>query len=44
MYGLAESRRLAADCLTRAGHALDGAGLADSWLLGIGRWIVERSS
>jgi len=44
LYGLAESRRLAADCLTRAGHALDGAGLGDSWLLGIGRWIVERSS
>jgi geranylgeranyl pyrophosphate synthase len=44
LYGLAGSRRLAADCLTRAGHALDGAGLADSWLLGIGRWIVERSS
>jgi geranylgeranyl diphosphate synthase type II len=44
LYGLEESRRLAADCLTRAGQALEGAGLSDSWLLGIGRWIVERSS
>jgi geranylgeranyl diphosphate synthase type II len=44
LYGVDGSRRLAAECLTRAGEALDGAGLADSWLLGIGRWIVERSS
>jgi geranylgeranyl diphosphate synthase type II len=44
LYGLAESRRLATDCLTRAEAALDRAGLLDSWLLGIGRWIVERSS
>jgi hypothetical protein len=28
----------------RAEAALDRAGLRDSWLLGIGRWIVDRSS
>ena len=41
---MAESRRLGSQCLMRAAKALDRAGLADTWLLGIGRWIVERSS
>ena len=44
LYGIAESRRMASDCLGRAEAALAGAGLADSWLLGIGRWIVNRSN
>jgi geranylgeranyl diphosphate synthase type II len=44
LYGITESRRMASDCLSRAEAALDQAGLADSWLLGIGRWIIERSN
>ena len=44
LYGIPESRRMASDCLTRAEAALDQAGLAHSWLLGIGRWIIERSN
>jgi geranylgeranyl diphosphate synthase type II len=44
LYGIAASRRMASDCLDRSQHALEAAGLSDSWLLGIGRWIVERSN
>jgi geranylgeranyl diphosphate synthase type II len=44
LYGLDVSRRMAAECLSRAEAALAAAGLADSRLLGIGRWIVERSN
>ena len=44
LYGLAASRHLAADCLARARAALDAVDLGDSWLFGIGRWIVERSN
>ena len=43
LYGLDASRRLAAECVTRAEATLDASGLADSWLLGIGRWLVQRS-
>ncbi len=43
LYGLEASRTLAAACVTRAEATLDAAGLADSWLLGIGRWLVTRS-
>jgi geranylgeranyl diphosphate synthase type II len=43
LYGTAASRRMAADCLARAEAALASAGLADSWLMEIGRWIVQRS-
>jgi geranylgeranyl diphosphate synthase type II len=43
-YGLDRSRRMAAECLERAGAALRGASLADARLLDIGRWIVERSN
>jgi len=43
LYGLDESRRLAAHCITRAEATLDAAGLADSWLLGIGLWLIQRS-
>jgi len=43
LYGLDASRRMARECLERAEHVLAGANLADARLLGIGRWIVERS-
>ncbi len=42
LYGLAESKALAARCLARAQAALTEAGLADSHLAGIADWIVER--
>jgi geranylgeranyl diphosphate synthase type II len=42
-YGIAASRAMAADCLARAETALATAGLAESWVMEIGRWIVERS-
>jgi geranylgeranyl diphosphate synthase, type II len=44
LYGLAASKRLAAECLERAQATLATAGMADAHLLGIGRWIVERSN
>ena len=43
LYGVDHSRRMAAECLVRADATLRAAGMADTWLLGIGRWIVERS-
>jgi geranylgeranyl pyrophosphate synthase len=43
LYGLDTSRRMASECLARAESVLANAGLADARLLGIGRWIVERS-
>ena len=44
LYGLDVARRMAADCLERAEHALRAAGLAKSQLMEIGRWIVNRSN
>lgn len=44
LYGLERSRHMAADCLARAEATLTEAGLLDSRLLEIGRWIVTRSS
>ena len=41
-FGLATSRSMADACIARAADTLANAGMADSWLLGIGRWIVER--
>jgi farnesyl diphosphate synthase len=41
-YGLDASKALAAECLARAEDALATAGLRDSHLAGIARWIVER--
>jgi geranylgeranyl diphosphate synthase type II len=41
-FGLAKSRSMADACIERAAGTLAGAGMANSWLLGIGRWIVER--
>ena len=42
LYGLEVSKRMAAECLARAEAYLAAVGLADSHLMGIGRWIVER--
>jgi geranylgeranyl diphosphate synthase type II len=44
LYGVERSRQMAADCLARAESTLKSAGIADTYLLGIGRWIVERSN
>jgi geranylgeranyl diphosphate synthase, type II len=44
LYGVERSRHLAAECFTRAQALLSDAGLANSHLLEIGRWIVTRSS
>jgi geranylgeranyl diphosphate synthase, type II len=43
-YGLDRARIMAAECLERAERALAGAGLGDSRLMDIGRWIVLRSN
>ena len=43
LYGLDASRRMARECLARAESVLAASQLADARLLGIGRWIVERS-
>ena len=44
LYGVARSREMAAEGLERANAALAAANLADSRLLQIGRWIVERGN
>jgi geranylgeranyl diphosphate synthase, type II len=44
LYGLDASKRMAHECLERAAAALASVKLADSRLLQIGRWIVERSN
>lgn len=44
LFGLAQSKTLAADAVARADAALAGAGLAGSHLPAIARWIVERRS
>ena len=44
LYGLDASKRMADACLARAAAALADVRLADSRLLQIGRWIVERSN
>lgn len=44
LYGLASARRMAADCLERAETTLRATGLAESRLMDIGRWIVNRSN
>jgi len=43
LYGVEAARRMAADCLDRAGEIVRAAGLAESRLMDIGRWIVHRS-
>ncbi len=42
VYGLAESRRLAHDCMARAIETLEQAGIAGQ-LPGIARWVVSRT-
>jgi geranylgeranyl diphosphate synthase type II len=42
LHGLDRSRQMAAECFARAHDVLSDAGLANSHLLEIGRWIVER--
>jgi len=44
LYGLDASKRMARECLERAAAALGTVKLADSRLLQIGRWIVDRSN
>ena len=44
LYGVPRSRQMAAECLDRARTALAAADLADSRLLQIGRWIVDRAN
>ena len=44
LYGVETSRRMAAECLDRAAAALSAVDLANSRLLQIGRWIIERSN
>ena len=43
LYGVDLARRMAADCLARAERTLQAAGLAESRLMEIGRWIVNRA-
>jgi geranylgeranyl pyrophosphate synthase len=42
LYGLDVSKRMAAECLSKAEARLAAVNLADSHLMGIGRWIIER--
>ena len=44
LYGLEASKRMARECLDRAAAVLGAVHLADSRLLEIGCWIVERSN
>jgi geranylgeranyl pyrophosphate synthase len=44
LFGLAQSRSLADECLRRAHEALDTAGLRHSLLAGIADWVVARKS
>jgi geranylgeranyl diphosphate synthase type II len=43
LYGLETSKRMAHECLDRAAALLGAVHLADSRLMEIGRWIVERT-
>jgi geranylgeranyl diphosphate synthase type II len=44
LYGVDAARTMAAECLQRAERALAAAGLAQTRLMDIGRWIVNRSN
>jgi geranylgeranyl diphosphate synthase type II len=44
LYGIERSKQMAAECLARADATLAAAGLTDSRLLEIGRWIVTRGN
>jgi geranylgeranyl diphosphate synthase type II len=44
LYGVERSRQLAQECLERAEAALRSAGLAESTLVDIAHWMVQRAS
>jgi geranylgeranyl diphosphate synthase, type II len=44
LYGLDVSKRMAAECLSHAESTLASVSLADTPVMDIGRWIVNRSS
>ena len=44
LFGVEASRQMARDCIARAEASLRDASLADTRLVEIGRWIVERSN
>jgi geranylgeranyl diphosphate synthase type II len=44
IFGLEQSRSLAADCIARARATLDSAGLGVGWLTSIAEWVVSRRS
>jgi geranylgeranyl diphosphate synthase type II len=44
IYGLDAARRMAGECLEKAERSLRSARLAQSRLMDIGRWIVDRSN
>ena len=44
LFGVDQSRALAAECLARARQSLADAGLADSLLVSIAEWVVSRKA
>lgn len=44
LFGLEQSRVLAAECIARGRETLNAAGLAGGWLLPIADWVVSRRS
>ena len=44
LFGLEQSRSLAADCIGRARQTLEDARLSDSWLPAIAEWVVSRKN
>jgi geranylgeranyl diphosphate synthase type II len=42
LFGLSQSRSLAADCINRARETLEEARLTDGWLSEIADWVVSR--
>ena len=44
LYGVERSKQMAADSLARAESTLRQAGMADTHLLDIGRWVVTRTN
>jgi geranylgeranyl pyrophosphate synthase len=44
IFGLEQSRALAAECVARARETLDAARLSTGWLVPIAEWVVSRRS
>jgi len=44
LFGLVQSRSLAADCIGRARQTLEDARLNDGWLSAIAEWVVSRKN